>query len=61
VIEEEIYRKRQLHFFYLGAASRMNPHRYHALRFDLYTHRNGLYITACSPWEGDNISFSKLI
>lgn len=54
--QEEMYRRRQLHFFYLAATIDMNPHHYHALRFDPYTYRNRLYRTVDQPWEGDNTS-----
>ncbi|KAF7506025.1 hypothetical protein GJ744_012272 [Endocarpon pusillum] len=53
-IQEEIYRKRQLHFFYLGATSHMNRLHYSALRSNQFTYVSRLYNAARNPWEGDN-------
>lgn len=55
-VEEEIYRRRQLHFFYLGATSQNNRRHYDALFFDPEARRAKLYQKARIPWEGDNIS-----
>ena len=55
-IEEEAYRRRQLHFFYLGATIHENPRHFHALRFDPGAHRAKLFAKAGYPWEGDNTS-----
>jgi Phosphotransferase enzyme family len=54
--EEELYRRRQLHFFYLGATSQTNSRHYDALFFDPEARRARLYQKARVPWEGDNIS-----
>lgn len=54
--EEEVYRRRQLHFFYLGATSQNNRRHYDALFFDPEARRARLYQRARIPWEGDNIS-----
>ncbi|KAF7513613.1 hypothetical protein GJ744_008907 [Endocarpon pusillum] len=55
-VEEELYRKRQLHFFYLGATSNTNRRHHDALFFDPEARRAKLYQKARAPWEGDNIS-----
>ena len=54
--EEEVYRRRQLHFFYLGATSQNNRRHFDALFFDPVARRAKLYQRARSPWEGDNVS-----
>jgi serine/threonine protein kinase len=54
--EEERYRRRQLHFFYLGATSHHNFRHYSALCFDVHAYQMRLFATAGSPWEGDNTS-----
>ncbi|KAH7400575.1 hypothetical protein DE146DRAFT_467040 [Phaeosphaeria sp. MPI-PUGE-AT-0046c] len=52
----ELYRRRQLHYFYLGFTSSNNKPHFHAMgRYEL-TVRNRLYDTAGRPWEGDNTS-----
>lgn len=54
--EEDLYRRRQLHFLYIGATGHNNPRHYKALFFDPEGRRASLYQRARSPWEGDNIS-----
>jgi Phosphotransferase enzyme family len=54
--QEELYRRRQLHYFYLMITCHLNPYHYQALRFDPYTYRHRLYETVNSPWQGDNTS-----
>lgn len=56
MVEEEIYQRRQLHFFYLGSTSHDNPRHFQALNFHPYGRRATLYALARSPWEGDNVS-----
>ncbi|KAL6705518.1 hypothetical protein ACN47E_006635 [Coniothyrium glycines] len=54
--ELELYRRRQLHYFYLGFSSTKNKPHFHAMgEHDLIV-RNRLYDTAGRPWEGDNTS-----
>jgi hypothetical protein len=54
--ETELYRRRQLHYFYLGFTSHNNKPHFHAMgKHDLVV-RNRLYDTAGRPWEGDNTS-----
>ena len=55
-IEMELYRRRQMHYFYVGHTSRLNKAHFHAMgKYNLVL-RNQLYDTACRPWEGDNTS-----
>ena len=54
--EVELYRRRQLHHFYLGFTSRNNKSHFHTIgTYDLVV-RNRLYNAAGQPWEGDNVS-----
>ena len=53
---KELHRKRQVHFFYLGATVHLNPHHHHALQFDPHTYQKTLYRIVSSPWEGENTS-----
>lgn len=59
--QKEIYRRRQLHFFYLGHTSRINRRHYNAIRIDPYMYRIGLYVNACSAWKGDNVSLKAFL
>ncbi|TVY33126.1 Altered inheritance of mitochondria protein, mitochondrial, partial [Lachnellula occidentalis] len=54
--EMEIYRRRQVHFFYVGFTDRLNKPHFHAMGKHNLVVRNRLYDTACRPWEGDNTS-----
>ncbi|KAF1919121.1 phosphotransferase family protein [Ampelomyces quisqualis] len=59
--ELELYRRRQLHYFYLGFTSTNNKPHFHAMgKHDLIV-RNRLYDTAGRPWEGDNTSLKAAI
>ncbi|KAE9368100.1 phosphotransferase family protein [Stipitochalara longipes BDJ] len=52
----EIFRRQQVHYFYIGYTSRLNKPHFHAMgKYNLVL-RNKLYDTACRPWEGDNTS-----
>ncbi|KAH7317928.1 phosphotransferase family protein [Rhexocercosporidium sp. MPI-PUGE-AT-0058] len=54
--ELERYRRRQVHYFYLGYTSDLNKAHFHAMgKYNLVL-RNQLYDTAGRPWEGDNTS-----
>lgn len=54
--QKEIYRRRQLHYFYLGFTNHNNLPHFRAMgTYDLVV-RNRLYDTAARPWEGDHIS-----
>lgn len=55
-IEMELYRRRQVHYFYVGYTSRLNKAHFHAMgKYNLVL-RNQLYDTAGRLWEGDNTS-----
>ena len=53
-IESDRYRRRQLHYIYLGATRCYNYSHWRGLAFDKFALRNQLYEAAGSPWEGDN-------
>jgi hypothetical protein len=54
--EMELYRRRQVHYFYVGYTSRLNKAHFHAMgKYNLVL-RNQLYDAAGRPWEGDNTS-----
>jgi hypothetical protein len=54
--EMELYRRRQLHYFYVGYTGTKNRPHFQAIgRYELVV-RNRLYDTAGRPWEGDNTS-----
>lgn len=54
--EIELYRRRQVHYFYLGYTSDLNKAHFHAMANHDLVLRNQLYDTAGRPWEGDNTS-----
>jgi hypothetical protein len=55
-VEMERYRRRQVHYFYLGYTSNLNKTHFHAMgKYNLVL-RNQLYNAAGRPWEGDNTS-----
>jgi hypothetical protein len=55
-IEMDLYRRRQVHYFYVGHTSRLNKAYFHAMgKYNLVV-RNQLYDTAGRPWEDDNSS-----
>ncbi|KAF2802973.1 uncharacterized protein BDZ99DRAFT_178505 [Mytilinidion resinicola] len=59
--QAELYRRRQLHYFYLAFTNRNNkPHFQSMGTYDLIV-RNRLYGTASKPWEGDNTSLKAEI
>jgi hypothetical protein len=49
----ELYRRRQLHYFYLGFTSHNNEPHFNAMGTYNLVVRNKLYDTAGKPWEGD--------
>jgi len=55
-IEMELYRRRQVHYFYVGYTSSLNKAHFHAMGQYNLVLRNQLYDTVCRPWEGDNTS-----
>ena len=54
--ETEIYRRRQVHFFYMGFSSRNNSLLFDAMSSSGIILRNKIYENAGRPWEGDSIS-----
>ena len=55
-IEMEVYRRRQVHYYYVGYTSQLNKPHFHAMgKYDLVL-RSQLYDTASRPWEGDKTS-----
>ena len=52
----ELYRRRQVHYFYVGYTSRLNKAHFHAMGNYNVVLRNQLYDTGGRPWEGDNTS-----
>ena len=54
--EMELYRRRQVHFFYIGYTSQLNKSHFRAIGKPSLVLRNQLYDTAARPWEGDNTS-----
>lgn len=55
-VEMGLYRRRQVHYFYLGYTSSRNKPHFHAMGKHNLVLRNQLYDTAARPWEGDNTS-----
>ncbi|KFY30883.1 hypothetical protein V493_01582 [Pseudogymnoascus sp. VKM F-4281 (FW-2241)] len=55
-VEMELYRRRQVHYFYLGYTSSRNKPHFQAMGKHNLVLRNQLYDTAAQPWEGDNTS-----
>lgn len=52
----ELYRRRQVHYFYLGYTSSRNKPHFHVMGKHNLVIRNQLYNTVDRPWEGDNTS-----
>jgi hypothetical protein len=52
----ETYRKRQVHYFYVGYTERHNKPHFQAISNPHLVRMNRLYDTAARPWEGDNTS-----
>ena len=52
----ELYRRRQVHYFYIGHTSHLNPSHFHAMGSHDLVMRNRLYDAAGRPWEGDSTS-----
>ncbi|KAI9726659.1 MAG: hypothetical protein M1834_008972 [Cirrosporium novae-zelandiae] len=54
--EMELYRRRQVHYFYLDHTSKLNKAHFQAIGKRDLVLRNQLYDAADRPWEGDNTS-----
>lgn len=52
----ERYRRRQVHYFYVGFTNELNRPHFHAMDKHNLVLRNQLYDVAGRPWEGDNTS-----
>lgn len=57
----ETYRKRQMHYFYVGFTERHNKLHFEAIAEPHLVTVNKLYDTAARPWEGDNTSLKAEI
>jgi Phosphotransferase enzyme family len=55
-IQTSLYRKRQLHTFYLGNTKFLNQLHFNAICDDVPQYRSALYRAASTPWEGDSIT-----
>lgn len=54
--EMELYRRRQVHYFYVGYTSRLNKAHFDVMgKYNLVL-RHRLYDVAMQPWEGNNTS-----
>lgn len=60
-LEDEKYRRRQLHHFYVGFTGLHNKKHSKALRDSSITEANKLFEIAGHPWEGDNASLRAQI
>ncbi|KAL1878406.1 hypothetical protein Plec18167_004478 [Paecilomyces lecythidis] len=54
--ELELFRKRQLHYFYVQTTRKLNPLHYDALTHQFSGLRHKLFRHTSDPWEGDNIT-----
>jgi hypothetical protein len=52
----EVYRKRQLHYYYFVATAKHNKPHYDVLKQEATMPKQKLEQCASAPWEGDNIS-----
>lgn len=60
-VELETYRRRQLHYFYVGYTRRNNETHFRAISKPDLVMTNKLFDTAARPWEGDNTSLKAEI
>jgi len=60
-VELETYRRRQLHYFYVGYTRRNNETHIRAISKPDLVLTNKLFDTAAQPWEGDNTSLKAEI
>ncbi|KAI9848391.1 MAG: Phosphotransferase enzyme [Sclerophora amabilis] len=54
--ERELYRRRQLHFFYVTTTAKLNEDHFDACSLDHVVLRQRLVQDAGAPWEGDNVT-----
>lgn len=57
----ELYRRRHLHYFYLGCCMKFNEPHYQALDLRGETLRRKLFSNAGEPWEGNNIALKSAL
>ncbi|KAK2764467.1 hypothetical protein FQN54_009162 [Arachnomyces sp. PD_36] len=50
----ERFRRRHLHFYYLGFTKRFNPSHFHGLTYDGSVLKRKAFTHAGNPWEGNN-------
>ncbi|WEW55174.1 hypothetical protein PRK78_000603 [Emydomyces testavorans] len=60
-LELEIYRRRQIHYYYLGFTSCKNEPHFRAMGSNSGIARNRLYDVAGRPWEGDNTTLKATL
>lgn len=53
--ELELYRRRHLHFYYVGATAKKNDQHFQALMHPAGLFRRKIFQHAGEPWEGNNI------
>lgn len=59
--EQEVYRRRQVHYFYVGYTNRLNEKHFNAIGKPHLVMTDKLFETAGRPWEGDNVSLKAEI
>jgi hypothetical protein len=57
----ELYRRRHLHFFYYGGASKFNNIHYKALQSPSTAVKQSLCFNASSPWQGNTIPLKAVL
>lgn len=55
----QLFRRRQLHYYYVIKTKEVNPIHYEALDYDFGMLRRKLFQWASEPWEGDNITLKR--
>lgn len=60
-VEDEKFRRRQIHYFYMGFTSLHNKEHLGALGDASITEANKLFEKAGHPWEGDNASLKAQV
>ncbi|EFR01039.1 serine/threonine protein kinase [Nannizzia gypsea CBS 118893] len=60
-LEQEIYRKRQTHYYYLGFTSRYNENHFRAMASYSGVMRSRPYDVANRPWEGDSTTLKATL
>ena len=55
-VEQEIFQKRQSHYYYLAATVKHNNHHFDALWEDFVMLKQRLFNHASNPWQGENVT-----